>query len=136
MELAMGAATVAVSRAGASSLAELAAVRLPSLLIPYPAATDNHQFHNARAYEQSGAALLLEQSGATSRHLYGSIASLCSDDARRNAMIGALAKWDAPQAAHQIASAILRSSLGERQTAVVSNSAASRDLPRHHSALA
>jgi UDP-N-acetylglucosamine--N-acetylmuramyl-(pentapeptide) pyrophosphoryl-undecaprenol N-acetylglucosamine transferase len=90
MELALGAATVAVSRAGASSLAELAALRLPSVLIPYPAATDNHQFHNARAYEQSGAALLLEQSGATSRQLHDLISSLCADDARRNAMAGAI----------------------------------------------
>ena len=37
MDLALGAATVAVSRAGASSLAELAAMRLPSLLVPFPA---------------------------------------------------------------------------------------------------
>jgi UDP-N-acetylglucosamine--N-acetylmuramyl-(pentapeptide) pyrophosphoryl-undecaprenol N-acetylglucosamine transferase len=44
MDLALGAATAAVSRAGASSLAEIAAMRLPSLLVPYPAAADNHQF--------------------------------------------------------------------------------------------
>jgi UDP-N-acetylglucosamine--N-acetylmuramyl-(pentapeptide) pyrophosphoryl-undecaprenol N-acetylglucosamine transferase len=41
MEVALGAATVAVSRAGASSLAELAAMRVPAVLVPYPAATDN-----------------------------------------------------------------------------------------------
>jgi UDP-N-acetylglucosamine--N-acetylmuramyl-(pentapeptide) pyrophosphoryl-undecaprenol N-acetylglucosamine transferase len=39
MEVALGAATVAVSRAGASSLAELAAMRVPAVLVPYPAAT-------------------------------------------------------------------------------------------------
>src|SRR5205807_2183637 len=61
MDLAMGAASAAVSRAGASSLAEIAALRLPSLLIPFPAATDNHQYHNARAFEQTGAARLLEE---------------------------------------------------------------------------
>ena len=48
MDLALGAATAAVSRAGASSLAEIAAMRLPSLLVPFPAAADNHQFFNAR----------------------------------------------------------------------------------------
>jgi UDP-N-acetylglucosamine--N-acetylmuramyl-(pentapeptide) pyrophosphoryl-undecaprenol N-acetylglucosamine transferase len=106
------------------------------VLIPYPAATDNHQFHNARAYEQSGAALLLEQSGATSRHLCDLIASLWTDTARRNAMTAALAKWDAPQAAREIASAILGSRLGERQSATLSDSATSPDLHRHHSALA
>jgi len=136
MDLALGAASIAVSRAGASSLAELAAVRLPSVLIPYPAATDNHQFHNARAYEQSGASVLVEQSGATPRHLCDLIVSLCADDARRNAMAQALAKWDAPQAARQIASAILGSSLGEHQTAIVPDPDASPDLHRHHSALA
>src|SRR5262249_19759733 len=65
MELALGAATMSISRAGASSLAEIAAMRLPSVLVPYPAATDNHQFHNARAMEASGAARLLEQKSAT-----------------------------------------------------------------------
>ena len=65
MDLALGAATVAVSRAGASSLAEIAALRLPSLLVPYPAAADNHQFYNAQAFETTGAARLLEQKSAT-----------------------------------------------------------------------
>ena len=61
MDLALGAATAAVSRAGASSLAEIAAMRLPSLLVPFPAAADNHQFFNALAFEKTGAAKLLEQ---------------------------------------------------------------------------
>ena len=65
MDLALGAATAAVSRAGASSLAEIAAMRLPSLLVPFPAAADNHQFYNARAFEATGAARLLEQKNAT-----------------------------------------------------------------------
>ena len=50
MEIVLGAASAAISRAGASSLAELAALRVPSVLIPYPTATDDHQLHNARAY--------------------------------------------------------------------------------------
>jgi hypothetical protein len=50
MELAMGAATMAISRAGGSALAEMAAMGLPSILIPYPSATDNHQFYNARLW--------------------------------------------------------------------------------------
>ncbi len=65
MEFALGAATVAVNRAGASSLAELAAMRVPPVLIPLPTAADNHQFHNARAFEETGAARLLEQGLAT-----------------------------------------------------------------------
>src|ERR1043165_1259008 len=65
MELALGAASAAISRAGASSLAELAAMRVPSILVPYPAATDDHQLHNARAFARTGAARILEQEGAT-----------------------------------------------------------------------
>src|SRR5258706_10842007 len=65
MELALGAASAAISRAGASSLAELAAMRVPAVLVPYPAATDDHQLHNARAFAGTGAARLLEQEGAT-----------------------------------------------------------------------
>src|SRR6185369_15150420 len=59
MDLALGAATVALSRAGASSLAELAAVRLPALLVPFPHAADNHQSRNALAFAETGAAWLL-----------------------------------------------------------------------------
>ena len=61
MDLALGAATLAVNRAGASSLAELAAMRVPAILIPYPYATDDHQFHNARALVRNGAARLITQ---------------------------------------------------------------------------
>jgi UDP-N-acetylglucosamine--N-acetylmuramyl-(pentapeptide) pyrophosphoryl-undecaprenol N-acetylglucosamine transferase len=108
MELALGAATVAVSRAGASSLAELAAMRVPSILIPYPSATDNHQFHNARAFEQVGAARLMEQSGATPEALVGLLAELVERPSRREAMQVALAGCHAPAAADQIAEHILR----------------------------
>ena len=79
MHLALGAATVAVSRAGASSLAELAAMRVPSVLIPFPAATDNHQFFNARAFEETGAARLLEQKNATPESLASLVSELMAD---------------------------------------------------------
>ena len=61
MELVMGAATAMVSRSGASSMAEIAAMRIPALLIPYPYAADNHQYFNALAYEEMGAAIVMEQ---------------------------------------------------------------------------
>jgi UDP-N-acetylglucosamine--N-acetylmuramyl-(pentapeptide) pyrophosphoryl-undecaprenol N-acetylglucosamine transferase len=107
MELALGAATAAVTRAGASSLAEFAAMRLPAVLVPLPTAADNHQFHNARAFEQSGAARLLEQQTATPAALVGHLQALAGDAAVRAAMQQALAKWHAPEAAAQIAEAIL-----------------------------
>lgn len=106
MELAFAASTACVSRAGASSLAELAAMRLPSVLVPYPAATDNHQHHNAEAFERTGAALLLHQEGATPESLHSKL-RLIFDASTRERMQAALAKWHAPGAADSIADTIL-----------------------------
>ena len=107
MELALGAATVAVCRAGASSLAELAAMRVPAVLVPYPAATDNHQFHNARAFEATGAARLLEQKSATPETLAQLLLDVIEKPAVHEKMRSALAQWHAPHAAEQIAEAML-----------------------------
>ena len=67
MPAALGAADVAVSRAGASSLAELAAARLPALLLPYPLAADDHQRHNARGFMAAGGAVVMEQTESPER---------------------------------------------------------------------
>jgi UDP-N-acetylglucosamine--N-acetylmuramyl-(pentapeptide) pyrophosphoryl-undecaprenol N-acetylglucosamine transferase len=107
MDLALGAATVAVSRAGASSLAELAAMRLPSLLVPFPAAAGNHQFFNARAFEATGAARLLEQKDATPEKVAALLRELVEIETARRTMQIALAQWDAPKAAEEIAEKIL-----------------------------
>jgi UDP-N-acetylglucosamine--N-acetylmuramyl-(pentapeptide) pyrophosphoryl-undecaprenol N-acetylglucosamine transferase len=108
MDLALGAATVAVSRAGASSLAEIAAMRLPSLLVPFPAAADNHQFFNARIFEMSGAARLLEQKKSTPEKVSAMLAELVEDNSVRSKMQSALIQWHAPKSAGQIAENILR----------------------------
>jgi len=110
MDLAMGAATAAVSRAGASSLAELAAVRLPAVLVPFPAATDNHQFFNAKAFEQSGAAKLLDQTSTGPEQVVDALFDLMSKEASRQRMQSALAAWHKPHAAEQIAQAIIEAS--------------------------
>jgi UDP-N-acetylglucosamine--N-acetylmuramyl-(pentapeptide) pyrophosphoryl-undecaprenol N-acetylglucosamine transferase len=107
MELALAAATAAVSRAGASSLAELAAMRVPAVLIPYPAATGNHQFHNARAFEATGAARLLEQKSATAETLAQLLSDLVEKPHVRGKVQTALAQWHAPQAAERIADMML-----------------------------
>lgn len=117
MELALGAATVAVSRSGASSLAELAAVRVPSVLIPFPAATDNHQLVNAKAFEDTGAACLLEQKVATPEDLSRMILELKGDRAARERAQAALAKWHMPQAAEQIAETMLKAIAREKECA-------------------
>ncbi len=107
MELALGAATAAIGRAGASSLAELAAARVPAVLIPYPAAVDNHQYYNARALEASGAARLLEQKSATPEALARLVMDLVQNSIVRQKMQRALAQCDAPQAAEKIVETML-----------------------------
>jgi UDP-N-acetylglucosamine--N-acetylmuramyl-(pentapeptide) pyrophosphoryl-undecaprenol N-acetylglucosamine transferase len=107
MELALGAATLAVSRAGASSAAEVAAMRLPAVLIPYPAAADNHQYYNARAFADAGAAVLLEQKGATPNSLWQALEPLALDETGRAKMAEAVHRWHKPQAAATIAESML-----------------------------
>jgi UDP-N-acetylglucosamine--N-acetylmuramyl-(pentapeptide) pyrophosphoryl-undecaprenol N-acetylglucosamine transferase len=117
MELALGAATVAMSRAGASSLAEIAAMRLPALLVPYPAAVDNHQFFNAGAFEKTGAAKVLEQKKATPEGVAAILAELVENDVARSEIQNALAQWHEPRAAERIADAILQAVAQERENA-------------------
>jgi UDP-N-acetylglucosamine--N-acetylmuramyl-(pentapeptide) pyrophosphoryl-undecaprenol N-acetylglucosamine transferase len=107
MDLALSAATVCVSRAGASSLAEIAATRLPSLLVPFPAAVDNHQFFNARAFEKTGAARMLEQKNSSPEKIATILLELVGNEKIRSEMQSALAQWHAPKAAEQIAENIL-----------------------------
>nr|AIA13989.1 undecaprenyldiphospho-muramoylpentapeptide beta-N-acetylglucosaminyltransferase [uncultured bacterium] len=106
MELALGAATVAVSRSGASSIAEIAAMRLPSILIPYPHAADNHQYYNALGLVESGAALVFDQNGVTTERFAAEIIELLKSDKLRTEMQTALAKWHHPEAAELIATKI------------------------------
>jgi UDP-N-acetylglucosamine--N-acetylmuramyl-(pentapeptide) pyrophosphoryl-undecaprenol N-acetylglucosamine transferase len=56
----LSAADLAVSRAGAGSLAEFIRCRLPAVLVPYPFAADNHQWENARCYERQGGGMVID----------------------------------------------------------------------------
>jgi len=107
MEYALGAAAAAVTRAGASTLAELAVMRLPAVLVPYPAATDNHQWHNAHAYANNGAARLLPQTEATAEEVTRSLFDLIRNEALRQTMRSALAQWHCPTAGDEIADRML-----------------------------
>ncbi|MCP5522171.1 MAG: UDP-N-acetylglucosamine--N-acetylmuramyl-(pentapeptide) pyrophosphoryl-undecaprenol N-acetylglucosamine transferase [Verrucomicrobiales bacterium] len=106
LEVAMSAATVAISRAGASSLAELAAMRLPAVLVPYPWAADNHQFFNARSFQEAGAARLLSQDDATPERLLAEVRALLRSPAGRDGMKDALARRHQPDSAARIAAFI------------------------------
>jgi UDP-N-acetylglucosamine--N-acetylmuramyl-(pentapeptide) pyrophosphoryl-undecaprenol N-acetylglucosamine transferase len=109
MEFALGAASVCISRSGASSLGEIAAMKLPSILIPYPTATDDHQFYNALAFVESGAAKMFQQSSADATELARTICELIENKNQRDEMQIALANWHSPDAAEKIADRILES---------------------------
>jgi UDP-N-acetylglucosamine--N-acetylmuramyl-(pentapeptide) pyrophosphoryl-undecaprenol N-acetylglucosamine transferase len=76
MPAAYAASDLVISRAGGASLTELAFLGLPSILVPYPHAADDHQTHNARCFEQAGAALMApecELGGAKLAKLIGEL---------------------------------------------------------------
>lgn len=108
MNLAVGAASAVVSRSGASSLAEIAAMRVPSLLVPFPYAADNHQFQNAQAFAETGAARLLEQQEAMPEKVVGLLLHLVENVAAREKIQAALVRWHSPRAAEEIAETILQ----------------------------
>jgi UDP-N-acetylglucosamine--N-acetylmuramyl-(pentapeptide) pyrophosphoryl-undecaprenol N-acetylglucosamine transferase len=91
-------AAVCVARAGALTLAELAIMRRPAILIPLPTAADDHQTMNALAFEHAGAAVVLAQAEASATRLADLVDEILQDPARRASMaaaMGTLARADA-----------------------------------------
>lgn len=79
MSSAYAAADLVICRAGATSIAEITALGLASILIPYPFAADNHQEVNARLLSGRGAAVMLGQDGLTGQVMAGEIRTLYTD---------------------------------------------------------
>jgi UDP-N-acetylglucosamine--N-acetylmuramyl-(pentapeptide) pyrophosphoryl-undecaprenol N-acetylglucosamine transferase len=98
----LGQADVIVSRAGATTLAEIAAVGRAAILIPLPTATDDHQRKNADALAAAGAAEVLLQSDAGGGVLASRILALAVDGARRRRMAAAVRALARPDAARMI----------------------------------
>jgi len=80
MDLVMTAADLVLSRAGASTIAELAYLGMPAVLVPSPNVTNDHQTKNARAMEKAGGAVLLPESECSGEKLYELVSRLVSDD--------------------------------------------------------
>jgi len=107
-------ATLAVSRAGAATLAELACAGCPAVLLPYPHAADNHQLANARVYESAGAAIVVEHDrlpSQTASRLSTAVAELSGDAGRLKAMRNAMHTLARPDAAGNVL-AVLQSLRG------------------------
>ncbi|MBU0741826.1 undecaprenyldiphospho-muramoylpentapeptide beta-N-acetylglucosaminyltransferase [bacterium] len=101
-------ADLVVSRAGAMTLAELAAAGKPAVLVPFPHATDNHQLRNAKAREEAGAAFLLLDELCDGGSLAGVVAGLRGDPAGLSDMADASRALARPDAAMKIATDLMR----------------------------
>lgn len=99
--------SLAVARAGAMFVAELAAAGVPSILVPFPAAAGGHQTANARAMEGAGAAVVREEGALGPGELLSLAAEILSDEPRRSRMAEAARSRGAPEAADRIASELL-----------------------------
>lgn len=96
-------ADLVLSRAGATSVTELALCKKPSVLIPFPFAADNHQEINARALVDAGAAVMIRESELDVAVLVDQVASILSDTERKIAMEDAAGKVGRPEAARDVA---------------------------------
>ncbi len=102
--------TLAISRAGGTTLAELAAAGLPAVLVPYPHAADGHQRANARSFWASGAAEVVEQQGGPvgfDRALHDALAYLLVHPTRLVDMRAAMLCCARPGAADTVARLVL-----------------------------
>lgn len=99
-------ASLAVSRAGATSLAEMACAGVPAILIPYPGSVRDHQSVNARWYVDRGAAMMVEQSGAEEewgQSVVKVLQLLLEDQWKRQTMRQAMLSSARPDAACRVA---------------------------------
>ncbi|HVG24665.1 MAG TPA: undecaprenyldiphospho-muramoylpentapeptide beta-N-acetylglucosaminyltransferase, partial [Thermoanaerobaculia bacterium] len=104
----IAAADVVVCRAGAMTIGELAAIGRGAILVPFAAATNNHQELNARVVERAGGAVVITENELSPERLAGAIGEILADP-RRAARMGAAAKTLAmPQATKTIVDLVER----------------------------
>ncbi|HJF01775.1 MAG TPA: undecaprenyldiphospho-muramoylpentapeptide beta-N-acetylglucosaminyltransferase [Flavonifractor plautii] len=108
MPLVMAAADLVLCRAGASTIAEIAAIAKPAVLVPSPNVVADHQTKNARVLANAGGAVLLPEGESSGEKLYALMTGLLSDAPRREAMSRALRDMAVPDAAEQIYQTLVR----------------------------
>jgi UDP-N-acetylglucosamine--N-acetylmuramyl-(pentapeptide) pyrophosphoryl-undecaprenol N-acetylglucosamine transferase len=99
---ALAAADVAVTRAGAVTIAELAAWGIPSVLVPLPTAAADHQTRNARVMAEAGAAVMVPQAELTAERLGMEVGRLLHDGALREGMASRARCRGKPEATAEI----------------------------------
>jgi UDP-N-acetylglucosamine--N-acetylmuramyl-(pentapeptide) pyrophosphoryl-undecaprenol N-acetylglucosamine transferase len=100
---------LAISRAGGTTLAELAASGVPAILLPFPKATDNHQRKNADVFSAGGACKTLDErelDGRLDNHLAAAVVELATAHAHRIRMAQAMTQLARPEATRRVAKSI------------------------------
>jgi UDP-N-acetylglucosamine--N-acetylmuramyl-(pentapeptide) pyrophosphoryl-undecaprenol N-acetylglucosamine transferase len=100
---------LAISRAGGTILAELAATGLPAIVLPYPQATDDHQRKNADVFAEAGAVRTLDERevvGRLDNHLATSIVELATAHRLRVRMAESMSRLARPEATRDVARSI------------------------------
>ena len=103
----MKAADIVLSRAGASTIAELTALGKPAVLVPSPNVTENHQEENAKQLQNAGGAVMIRESECTGEILYKTVSSLLDDKAKLVKMANAQKSMSVPDAAEKIVKIVL-----------------------------
>lgn len=107
MEEAYSAADLCIGRAGAASLSELSHFALPSILIPYPHAAEDHQTLNAKIFAHAGAATLISESEITGDVLAKKLLTFFEEPARLAEMSARCAALAHNRAAERVVDAML-----------------------------
>lgn len=104
------AADLVISRAGATAISELAALKKPVVLIPHPALTGGHQLHNAQMIDEAGAAIVISEKEALSspKVMKDALDSLISSRTKRDKIAGNLHALSASDAAEKISRLLLQ----------------------------
>ena len=103
MPVRLGEAHLVICRAGASTIAELAAAGRPAILVPLPIAADDHQSANGRALVATGAATMIKQASLTPARLAQELETLMAEPARLAQQAAAAASFARPEAARALA---------------------------------
>ncbi|MFO1484781.1 MAG: undecaprenyldiphospho-muramoylpentapeptide beta-N-acetylglucosaminyltransferase [Verrucomicrobiaceae bacterium] len=108
MDLAYRAADLAIARSGASSMSELAYFGVPSLLVPYPYAAEDHQTRNAEIFDNAGAGKMIRESDLNAESLADAVRSIVNDARKAGEMKRAAQKLAVKNSAEKIADLIVK----------------------------
>lgn len=104
----LAAADMIISRAGATSLAEISARAIPAILVPFPYATADHQTTNARAYVEAGCAHMMADDSLDTPEFRAMVSRLITDEQLRQSMHGNALAQETADAARRLADVVMK----------------------------